>query len=189
MRSNSALSGSAGSARTSEIRIVKRLALLLLLPALLLSASSCKSLVRGVFKNPKVRLVSIGIAGNPFLSREPLEAVLHLSVTNPNSYALVVSQVSYAATLGTQRLASGEKNEEVRIEPSGETIVQVPVLLAVEAFPAALQEFLEARAVPYAFNGSVGVAAPVVGIVRIPFSKEGTIDPKDLLRKKGIGFN
>jgi LEA14-like dessication related protein len=189
MRSNRALSGNAGSTRTSEIRIVKRLVLLLLLPALLLSAPSCKSLIREVFKNPKVRVVSVGLSGNPLQSREPVEAILHLSVANPNTYALTVSGVSYTATVGKQRLASGEWNEEIRIEPAGETIVRVPVTLAADAFAAALREMLEARAVPYEFNGSVGVVAPLVGVVRVPFSKSGTIDPMDLLRKKGIGLN
>jgi hypothetical protein len=35
----------------------------------------------------------------------------------------------------------------------------------------------------------VGVIAPLVGTVRVPFSKSGTIDPIDILRKKGISFN
>jgi hypothetical protein len=48
---------------------------------------------------------------------------------------------------------------------------------------------IEARALPYEFNGSVGVVAPIVGVVRVPFSRNGTIDPVDLLRRKGIGFN
>jgi len=179
----------AGSTRTSVIRIVKRLLSLPVLLSLLLPSVSCKPLVRQVFQNPKVRLVSVGLSGNPFLSREPLEAVLHLSVTNPNNYALTVSQVVYSATVGTQRLATGEKFEEIRIEPAGETVVQVPLVLSVEAFSAALREVLEARAVPYEFHGSLGVAAPIVGLVRVPFHKGGTIDPKDFLRKKGIGFN
>ncbi len=146
-------------------------------------------MLREVFKNPKVRLVSVVFSGNPLQSRGPLEAILHLSVNNPNSYALTVSHVAYTATIGKQRLASGERNEEIRIEPSGETVVRIPVLLAADAFSAALREVLEARAVPYEFNGSLGVAAPVVGVVRVPFSRNGTIDPMDLLRKKGIGFN
>ena len=56
-------------------------------------------------------------------------------------------------------------------------------------FHAALREMIEARALPYEFNGSVGVVAPFVGVVRVPFSRTGTIDPLDLLRRKGIGFN
>jgi len=136
-----------------------------------------------------VRVVDIGIAGNPFQSRGPVEVVLHLAVNNPNSYALTVAGVVYSATVGTRRVADGERNEEMRIEPSGETVVTVPVRLQTDVFADALREVLEARSVSYEFNGSVGVVAPVVGVVRVPFSRTGTIDPMDILRRKGIGFN
>ncbi len=171
------------------MRIVKRWILLLLSGAMCLPVSSCRPLMKEVFKTPKVRLVSIAIAGNPLQARGPVEAILHLSVNNPNPYSLTVADVTYTATLGTRRLAEGERNEEVRIEPSGETVVQVPVRLQIDVFRDALREVIEARALPYEFNGSVGVVAPLVGVVRVPFSRVGTIDPMDLLRRKGIGFN
>jgi LEA14-like dessication related protein len=161
-----------------------------LLALLFLSASSCRPLMREVFKNPKVRLVDVGISGNPFLTPHgPFEAVLHLSVTNPNTYALTISQVSYTGTIGNRRVATGETNEEIRLEPSGDTIVKIPVQLLPDAFGAALRDVLEARALSYEFNGSVGVVAPVIGTVRVPFSRSGTIDPMEFLRRKGIGFN
>ena len=171
------------------MRIVKRWILLMLFGALCLPASSCRPLLKEVFKAPKVRLVDVGVAGNPFLSKGPVEAILHLSVNNPNSYALTVASVAYSATVGTRRVADGERTEELRIEPSGETVVKVPVRLQTDVFEAALREVLEARSLSYEFNGSVGIVAPFVGVVRIPFSKTGTIDAMDILRRKGIGFN
>jgi LEA14-like dessication related protein len=171
------------------MRIVKRWVLLLLLGALCLPASSCRPLLKEIFKAPKVRVVDIGIAGNPFQSRGPVEVVLHLAVTNPNSYALTVAGVAYSATVGTRLVADGERTVEVRIEPSGVTVVEVPVRLQTDVFADALRDVLEARAVSYEFNGSVGVVAPVVGLIRVPFSRTGTIDPMDILRRKGIGFN
>ncbi|GAB4237892.1 MAG: hypothetical protein OHK0028_15320 [Deltaproteobacteria bacterium] len=171
------------------MRIVNRWVLLLLLAAVCLPASSCRPLLKEVFKPPKVRLVDIGLAGNPFLSRGPVEAVLHLAVNNPNPYALTVANVTYSATVGSRRVAEGERNESVRIEPSAETVVKVSVRLQTDVFAAALREVIEARSLSYEFNGSVGLLAPVVGVVRIPFSRTGTIDPMDILRKKGIGFN
>jgi LEA14-like dessication related protein len=171
------------------MRIVKRWVLPLLFGALCLPLPSCRPLLKEVFKAPKVRVVDIGIAGNPFQSRGPVEVVLHLAVTNPNSYALTVAGVAYSATVGTRLVADGERTVEIRIEPSGVTVVEVPVRLQTDVFADALRDVLEARAVSYEFNGSVGVVAPVVGLIRVPFSRTGTIDPMDILRRKGIGFN
>jgi hypothetical protein len=68
-------------------------------------------------------------------------------------------------------------------------VVTVPVRLQTDVFADALREVLEARSVSYEFNGSVSMVAPFVGVVRVPFSRTGTIDPMDILRRKGIGFN
>jgi LEA14-like dessication related protein len=171
------------------MRIVTRWGLLLLVVASCLPVPSCRPLLKEVFEAPKVRVVDIGIAGNPFQSRGPIEVVLHLAVSNPNSYALTVAGVAYSVTVGTRKIADGERNEEIRIEPSGETVVKVPVRLQTDVLIDALREVLDARAVSYEFNGSVGVVAPIIGVVRIPFSRTGTIDPMDILRRRGIGFN
>ena len=172
------------------MRIVKRLLPLLALAALCLATFACRALLKEVFEPPKVRLVHVGFPSNPFTApKGPIDAVLHLLVTNPNSYAVTVSGVRYAAAIGTVTVADGERNEETRIEPSGDTLVKVPVTLRSEAFSDALRQVLEARAIPYEFNGSVEFVAPLVGTVRIPFSKTGTIDPVQILRKKSFGFN
>ena len=146
-------------------------------------------LVRETFKSPKVRFVSARLSANPFLTKDPLEVVLHLEVTNPNSYALNISRAVYSVTIGNQELASGEKNEQFRLEPSRETIVTVPVTLNPGAFMSAMHEVIEARAVPYGFNGSLEVEAPLAGIVRVPFSKTGAFDLLDFIRKKKIPSN
>lgn len=172
------------------MRIVKRLLPLLALVSLSLTSSGCRALLKEVFETPKVRLVQIGFASNPFVAPEgPIEAVLHLRVTNPNSYSLTVAGVRYAATVGAVLLAEGERVQETRIEPSGDTEVEVPVTLRSEAFSAAVREVVNARAIPYEFTGSVAMVAPVAGTVRIPFSKSGTVDPVKILRKRGFRLN
>ena len=146
-------------------------------------------LMREAFKSPKVRVISVKLSANPFLTKDPLDIVLHLEVLNQNSYALNVSRATYSVTIGKQELASGEKNEQFRLEPSRETAVTVPVTLNPGVFTAAMHEIIEFRAVPYEFNGSLEVEAPLVGIVRVPFSKTGTFDPIDFIRRKKIPFN
>ena len=81
-------------------------------------------------------------------------------MNNPNSYALTVAGVAYSATVGTRQVADGERTEEIRIEPSGETVVTVPVRLQTDVFADALREVLDARSVSYEFNGSVTRGRP-----------------------------
>jgi LEA14-like dessication related protein len=119
----------------------------------------------------------------------PWEVTLTLEVNNPNSYPLIISHVAYTAIIGQQTVAEGEILADVRVEASGDTSVTVPVTLRPDAFREAMRHVLQARRLGYEFNGSVAVSVPIMGTVRIPFSKTGTLDPVDLLKRKGFGIN
>jgi len=177
----------------SEMRTAKRyLPLLMLLPALVLAAASpsCRTLVRESFRSPKVRVTDVALVSNPLADpRSPWKFLLSLEVNNRNDYPLRVAYVAYSATLGRETVADGEHNDDIRIDASGLTVVQVPLSIRPESMEAALRQVLSGRAVSYEFNGSVGLRTPVIGVVRIPFSKAGGFDPLEVLKRKGFGFN
>jgi LEA14-like dessication related protein len=185
MRSNRALSGNHGSTRTSEIRIVTRL-FLLFLSALLIVAPSCRALRREVFRKPEVRIDSVKLSANPFLTKEPFDVVLNLAITNPNSYDLNISRSAFSISIGKQELASGEKNEQITLAASQETIVILPITLNPDFFLSALQQFIETRVVSYEITGSIEVRAPLVGVIRTPFSKTGAFDPLEFFRRRNF---
>jgi LEA14-like dessication related protein len=117
----------------------------------------------------------------------PVRLVLVLQVTNPNSYALSLSRVTYAGHLGSVRIAEGEHAQEVTLEGGGKaTLVRVPV----DVLPASLREAflrtLSKRSLDYALDGSLGVGTPVLGVVQVPFSVSGSMDAVELLRRLGV---
>jgi len=172
------------------MRIAKRLVLLLSLLALPFAAGSCRGFVKEVFKPPKVRVVDVVLSSNSLSNpKGPWEFRLTLAVDNPNTYPLNITHVAYTAILGREAVAEGEERSDLRIEASGITQVRVPVTLRPEAFQKVGRQALHARRLDYEFNGSVSFTAPLVGTFRIPFSKTGSIDPVDLLLRKGFGFN
>lgn len=172
------------------MRIANRFTPLLLLTALSLAAASCRPLIKEAFRAPKVRVTDVMLTSNPINHpEEPWDFILTLDVDNPNGYSLNISHVAYAAVLGRVTIADGDHRSDIRIEASRVTTVQIPLTVRPEAIREAMRQVLQARHADYEFNGSVAMIAPVVGIVRIPFSKTGKVDPLDILKKKGIGFN
>jgi len=172
------------------MRIANRFLPFLVLLAFSLLAASCRPLLKEAFKSPKVRVADVSLASNPLNDpKGPWEFILTLEVNNPNGYPLDVAHVAYAAVLGRETVAEGDYRSDIRIEASQVTTVRVPLKLRPEAFQEAMRKVLQVRHLDYELNGSVGVHAPVVGVVHIPFSKAGSIDPVDLLKRKGIGFN
>lgn len=162
-----------------------------MLAALSFAAASCRPLIKEVFKPPKVRVTDAAITSHSIDDpAAPWRLTLTLAVDNPNGYPLDVAYVAYTAVLGRETVAEGEQyRSDIRIEPSGVTMVKMPLTVRPEAFREVLRHVLQTRHLDYEFNGSVGIRAPVAGVVRIPFSRNGTFDPIDLLKKKGFGFN
>ncbi len=172
------------------MRIAKRFLPLLVLLAVPLVAGSCRPLLKEAFKPPKVRVTEVALASNPLDDPiGPWEGTLALEVDNPNGYPLNVSHVAYTAVVGRETVAEGEHRSDLRIEAAQVTTIRVPFTLHPDAFREAMRHVLRARRLTYEFNGSVTAAVPILGTVRIPFSKTGTMDPVDLLRRKGFGVN
>ena len=171
------------------MRTAKRAASFALLLPAVLSLLSCRALVRETFKSPKVRVVDIDFAAAaPDAERDPWDLILRLEIENRNDYPLNVVSVGYCATIGHAILADGERHDDIRIGASGATVVPVPVTLRPEGFKEAARSVVASRSLTYEFNGSVGIRAPVVGVIRIPFSRTGTIDPLEILKRKGLRF-
>ena len=172
------------------MRIAKRFLLLLVLLAVPLAAVSFRPLLKEAFRQPKVRVTDVRLDSNPADDpKGPWTGTLALEVDNPNTYPLIVSHVAYTAIIGRDTVAEGDHRSDLRIEPAQATTVRVPFTLHPDAFREAMRHVLTARRLGYEFNGSVAVSVPVMGTVRIPFSKIGTLDPVDLLRRKGFGVN
>lgn len=151
---------------------------------------ACRILVRDVFRSPKVRVIDVALVSNPLADpRRPWEFLLSLEVDNRNRYPLRVAYVAYSATLGRETVADGELRDDIRIDADGLTVVRVPLSIRPEPMEAAVRQVISGRAVTYEFNGSVGLHTPVVGVVRIPFSKTGGFDPVQVLKRKGFGIN
>ncbi len=143
-----------------------------------------------MFRPPKIRVVDVALASSPLLDRgTQWTAIVSLEVDNPNTYPLTVAHIAYSAIMDTRTVADGERAEDIRIGASGVTVVKLPVVFRPEAFADAARMVLGKRALHYELNGCASLRAPVAGTVRIPFSRTGTIDPVEILKKKGLGLN
>jgi LEA14-like dessication related protein len=152
--------------------------------------SGCRQLVKEAFKTPKVDIVDVNLdidSTNRALTTWHLVATL--AVDNPNPYPIEIARFTYTGMIGDEVVAEGDRPEAIRLEASKVTTVRVPVDLKPGAIETAARKVLAKRSLAWEFNGSVGVKTPLVGVVRIPFSKSGSYDLFYILRSKGIDVN
>lgn len=172
------------------MRIPKPSYLPLILLLAVLPLSGCRQLVKEVFKTPKVSLREVALDSDPAkASKSPVRFMLTLDVDNPNPYPLDVARFAYTGMIGRDVVAEGDQAAGIRIEPSGVTTVRVPVALNPGAFESAARQVLTQKSLSWEFNGSVGLRAPMMGVVPVPFSKTGTFDLYYILKRMGIGLN
>lgn len=163
---------------------------LLLFLLLAVSLPACRGIIKESFKAPKIRVIDVMLTSNPFDDpMMPWDALLSLEVNNRNDYPLNIAYVAYSAILGRETIAGGEYREKIRLGASGITVVKVPISIRPESVLTASRNVLVARKISYELNGSAGIDTPVLGVVRIPFSKTGRFDPAEFIKQKGFGFN
>lgn len=161
-----------------------------MLLAAALAAPACGPLLKEVLRPPNVRVADVLLAAPPAAGPgQPWLLTLTLEVENPNPYALRVAHVAYTMVVEERTVAEGERNEDLEIEPSATTAVTVPVSLSPDAFAAAARQIFARRALRYEFHGSVALRAPLAGAVRIPFSRTGSFDAAEFLKRKPLGVN
>lgn len=166
--------------RRSPAGHLARAALVAILAA---GLSGCASLVKEPSVSlAQVSLASIGISG--------ATARVELEVYNPNSFGLNARSVEYGLSFDPEgrpdsvdvpddawrTLATGRSAEEVRLSGGETTPVTILVPFSYSEIGTAFSRLLRDGALRYRFSGAFTVGSPI-GDLRIPFDRNGLLDP------------
>ncbi len=142
----------------------------LVLLALLLAMSACRTVGRAVFREPvvtlqDVRVVGLGVTGG--------ELEVRLGVFNPNDYRLDARRLSYRVFISdTVAVANGVMDTPFTVLASDSGTVRIPVLFGYSGLGVAARQLLQTGIVTYRVAGDVAVAS-VFGNLSVPFSTSG----------------
>lgn len=103
------------------------------------------------------------------------ELAFDLKVHNPNPDALSLSGFDYRLDLDGAELLRGKRSEPVSLAPQGSTRVTVPLNLVFADIFSSFARLADADEVPYRVELGAFVDAPLLGQIRIPIRKEGTV--------------
>jgi LEA14-like dessication related protein len=144
---------------------------LLLILALLVSGCGLRKLATGKIAPPSVEFQ--GITVYPPESRYwPLTAKLRLH--NPNPEPLRLLGYDYGVAIEGTDLVQGESLDSITLPAEGDSLVEIPVLLKLNAVPRALKALLLKDRLKYDLSGGFRLAS-VLGGLRVPFHFQGEI--------------
>ena len=144
-----------------------------------LSSCGVRDLATGKVAPPEVAFQGLNIYP-PESQCWPLSARLRL--TNPNPEPLRILGYDYEFSLEGADLLQGESVAAITLPAGGESLVEVPILLRLNAVPKALKALLLQDRLKYEIAGGVRLAS-VLGGLKVPFRFRGEITRQEGLER------
>ena len=138
---------------------------LLIIMASLFSSCGIRKLATGKIDPPKVEFQGVTVYP-PESQNWPLTARLRLY--NPNPEPLRILGYDYKFALEGTELVYGESLDTITLPAEGENLVEIPVLLKLNAVPKALKALLLQEKLRYEISGGFRLAS-VLGGLRVPY--------------------
>ena len=106
--------------------------------------------------------------GNGLSTGKPVLALnRQLRLHNPNPEPLRILGYDYKFAMEGTELVNGESLDTITLPADGENLVEIPVLLKLNAVPKALKAFLLQEKLRYEISGGFRLAS-VLGGLRVP---------------------
>jgi LEA14-like dessication related protein len=153
----------------------KLLVLLTLLP-LLASCSFLKGLASSSFEKPSVAFRDVKLDNIDF---NGADINVLLDVTNPNSGGLDLAQADYRLNLDGHDVLTGQPKTGLQIPGGATSTLTLPAHVVWDQLAPAVLDVLSKDTLQYTAGGTVGFNSPL-GLLSLPFEKQGTIAPPHL---------
>lgn len=157
--------------------VMKKMQMLLILMALLTLFSGCDTLNSIMqYEKPTAGLVGVSFGD---VSLKQAELLFNVEIKNPYALDLPLLNVDYDLQSGGHPLLNGKADLATAIPAKSSRVVTLPVNFKYLDLLNALTSLKDVRPgsqIPYTAKVGIGIDSPVVGTMRLPLSKEGTLD-------------
>ena len=143
----------------------------LICSALVAGCQSMQDIIGGVPK-PTAHVIGASIRG---LTLENIVLLFDVEIENPYAASLPLIDLGYSLTSGGAKFLEGTVTPTGSIPARGKQVIQLPATVPFSSMFAALKGVKPGAIVPYTADFRIGVDAPVLGRLNVPFSKNGEL--------------
>lgn len=118
---------------------------------------------------PKVRLTNIDIGQ---LSLTKAAATLDLEITNPNSFGIDLSELSFDLNLSNAPIIQSSVKERLRFEKGKKNDLQIPISFSPANLGLAVYNILRGQGASYEIQGDIDMDTPF-GALSLPYQQTG----------------
>jgi LEA14-like dessication related protein len=136
--------------------------------------SACQSLegILATAPKPTARIIGTEMKN---LSLERIDLIFNVEVANPYAMNLPLVDLTYNVASGGTSLLQGNIKPSGAVQAYGTSLIQVPARITFASLLKALKGVKPGSVVPYKADLTLGVDAPVVGLLTLPLSKTGEL--------------
>ena len=136
--------------------------------------SGCQTL-EGILESsrkPTARIIGTELKN---LSLERIDLVFNVEVANPYAVDLPLLDLAYTVGSGGTSLLQGSIKPSGAVPARGTSVIQLPARITFASLIRTLKGVRPGSVVPYKADLTLGVDAPVVGMLTLPLSKSGEL--------------
>ena len=160
---------------TTQPRILNFRVLLYIL-IFLFMLSSCKEaaylLQQLDVKEPNASVQEVKLTA---LSLQKADILFDIAVENPNSMGIHLSGLDYDLQFNKASFLKGQKEKDLHIPARGKSNIQIPLTLTYSEVYKVVKSFADLDTIPYRLDLQIGVKVPVLGKLKIPVTKKGSV--------------
>jgi LEA14-like dessication related protein len=139
---------------------------------LFLSCSALDNVMRDAVQKPRVSFRSAELVDLTFSDADMLFV---LDIENPNSFGVHMAGFDYDFKIDNATFVGGEKEDKLDINAGGTSTVELPVRLNYADLFSSFSSLLDRDESSYDITVGFSFDLPVLGRIRIPVSRKGTI--------------
>lgn len=172
------------SFKTTKKAVGNPLAKLTLFAVLLLGMSGCSTINQLTnMQKPEASVKKVSITG---LSFDAVDLLFDIDVRNPNALGIKLNSFDYELQMNENSFLSGLNDSGLEIAANGQKTVQLPLTLKFADLYNMFSSLKDQDSSVYELQAGFAFDVPVLGAVRIPVSKSGSI-PNVKLPKIRVG--
>lgn len=134
-------------------------------------------------QKPEAKVQNVSIAG---LSFDAINLLFDIDVRNPNSLGIKLNNFDYDMQINGNSFLSGVNDNGLEIAANGQKTVQLPLTLKFADLYKTFTGLIGEDSTAYRLNAGFAFDVPVLGSVRVPVNKSGSL-PNLKLPKISIG--
>ncbi len=123
-------------------------------------------------QKPKLSIVDFNLTN---LSLQDIELTFGVEIDNPNPFAVDLNSYDYDLKFNSLSFIKGDQTQNSSIGANSKSIIHIPVSFNFNDLFNLVSDIKDKDETNFSFEATAGIQAPLLGLINIPFSKQGTL--------------